>query len=287
VTTYCEKPHSTNIDLVPPKSKEVDYAQMSMWDLWKEENGLKKKKPISSSKDEDEKSPKYRHCSTKQRPYRTFHKLSWATMGYQYDWTARTYHDEDDRSPVPSDLEDLAKLFAATALLCLGSKSTSFVGSACIVNYYNTKSIMGGHRDDSEYAIDKPIVSFSAGRPAVFLLGGPTRDDDAIVPILVRPGDVMMMGGDCRLNYHAMARLLPLEAGSVRRLPSALHAESSGENTSRSGQKAVLLDNDNQVQSYAAEQIPDCELDALRCYLAEHRININLRQVYRDDGESG
>ena len=46
---------------------------------------------------------------------------------------------------------------------------------------------MGGHRDDLEVALDKPIVSWSMGRPAVFLLGGLNKEDaDRIFPILTR-----------------------------------------------------------------------------------------------------
>lgn len=240
VNTYCERPHSTNIDLVPPKAKEVDNPHESLWQLWKQEEGKQQ--------------------ATKK--YRCFQKLSWATLGYNYNWTLRQYQDRD-RSPVPEDLERLAKRFASTALHILGAKSTAFDGSAGIVNYYHAKSLMGGHRDDAEYAVDKPIVSFSMGRPAVFLLGGATREDTNIVAILVRPGDVMLMGGATRLNYHAMARLLPhdLPAPEVSRLPSP-------------EQQIDCLDE--------SAAVPEAEKAALRAYLLEHRININLRQVYPD-----
>ena len=40
VSEYCEPPHATNIDLVPPKAGiEENNINQSMWDLWKEENG--------------------------------------------------------------------------------------------------------------------------------------------------------------------------------------------------------------------------------------------------------
>lgn len=294
MTTYCEKPHSTNIDLIAPKPNEIDNGaggeQLMMWDIWKEENFVSKEKKsatAASSADTKEASLPQRKAK-KKRLYRSFQKLSWATMGYNYDWTARAYHD-GDRSPVPSDLEKLAKMFAATSLLYLGgrssdsessSASTQFTASACIVNYYNSKSIMGGHRDDSEFAIDKPIVSFSAGRPAVFLLGGPSRNDTPILPILVRPGDVMLMGGNTRLNYHAMARLLPAE---IARLPSSTR---SGEATSadvKDDRGEPQPGPDQQIQSFTAIQVPECEKGALRAYLAGHRVNINLRQVYPDE----
>eukprot|EP00957_Ditylum_brightwellii_P174320 13271547-Ditylum_brightwellii.AAC.1 len=66
---------------------------------------------------------------------------------------------------------------------------------------------MGGHRDDLEYDFSKPVISISLGLPSIFLLGGKDRNNYA-VPILVRPGDVMVLGGDCRLHYHGMARVV-------------------------------------------------------------------------------
>ena len=43
---------------------------------------------------------------------------------------------------------------------------------------------MGGHQDDLELTFDKPVVSISLGLPAIFLLGGATKNDTPI-PILV------------------------------------------------------------------------------------------------------
>jgi len=231
-------------------------------------------------------------------------------MGYNYDWTSRAYHDHD-RSPVPPDLESLARMFAATSLRYLhqlqqqekeapdeqAPLTTKFTGSACIVNFYNVKSMMGGHRDDSEFAVDKPIVSFSLGRPAVFLLGGPTRDDTPIVPILIRPGDVMLMGGSTRLNYHAMARLLPAsihnDIGHDEHVAST--TKTLSEDDPNNTQYYHLPRPNEKIRSFPAEgtgdekngavvdpAVPVHEVEPLHAFLAEHRININLRQVYHD-----
>ena len=75
---------------------------------------------------------------------------------------------------------------------------------------------MGGHRDDLEDkdAMDKPIVSISLGLPGIFVLGGAEKDefesDDQsstsphpVRALLLRPGDILVMGGPSRLNYHA------------------------------------------------------------------------------------
>ncbi|CAJ1936231.1 unnamed protein product [Cylindrotheca closterium] len=81
VTVFCESPHRTNIDLCPPKQSEFRNLDESMWELWK--------------KSEDEKegnigwkkgSKRRKLQQTSQKSYRSFKKLSWATMGYHYDW---------------------------------------------------------------------------------------------------------------------------------------------------------------------------------------------------------
>jgi alkylated DNA repair protein alkB family protein 1 len=243
VSDYCEAPHATNIDLVQPKTTELINNHTHMWELWNNDTNCN-----------DDANNKY---------YKCFEKLAWATMGYHYDWTARTY-PKDCFSLIPDDLVQLANVFAATALLHTSDndRNIEFYPSACIVNYYHSKSIMGGHCDDSEFALDKPIVSFSMGRPAVFLLGGPDKNDP-VVPIFMRPGDVMLMGGESRLNVHAMARLLPAKG-----LPPV---DPSRVATAK-----------QQIATLGNFEIPNDERDKVQLFLNKHRININLRQVFCD-----
>jgi hypothetical protein len=208
----------------------------------------------------------------------------------------------------------VSTLFARTAMLgtnsspsfspsdddSSSSKPLSFTPSACIVNYYNLKAQMGGHRDDLEEALDKPIVSLSVGLPAVFLLGGKTKEESPVLPILIRPGDVMCMGGDTRLNYHAMARLLP----SVVSLPEVsedittipreckvslatlLAAPSTAPSTATTHTKTAATSQQDdplpQCEPLAQSDIPERDRQALSKYLSSHRINVNVRQVYPD-----
>mmetsp|Transcript_19452 Transcript_19452/g.27496 ORF Transcript_19452/g.27496 Transcript_19452/m.27496 type:complete len:385 (+) Transcript_19452:158-1312(+) len=271
VSKYCERPHRTNIDLIPPREGiEENNSTESMWQLWKDENGFTD--PHAS--DLNEANHKVKRNNSSKKKYRSFKKLSWTTMGYHYDWTARAYH-EDAKSPVPPLLDNLAAMFAKTSFRVsdLPSPSRTFSGSACIVNYYSTKSIMGGHRDDLEFAMDKPVVSLSVGLPGIFLLGGNTKDDP-VVPILVRPGDVMMMGGDSRLYYHGMARVLPgdimIPALSAKVANDMqVQEDLSVKHTKRSDKNGRFV---SQVDDF----------NALEKYLRLHRININVRQVLQD-----
>jgi alkylated DNA repair protein alkB homolog 1 len=241
VTEFCEKPHVTNIDNVCIKPTEEDNAHQTMWSLWKE-NSVRK-------------------LSRKRKPYRCFEKLTWATTGWHYDWTARTYH-EGAKSPMPRILEDISRLFAETSFMVEKSLSHTFTGTASIVNYYNLKSTMGGHRDDLEFALDKPVISLSLGLPALFLLGGKSKDDNPVLPILVRPGDVMILGGESRLNYHGIVRILP--------------------STCELQEPEFVWEGIKLPVSIDTKEIQNEDLLQLQSFLTQHRININIRQVLPD-----
>lgn len=154
----------------------------------------------------------------------------------------------------------------------LSLEALHFVPEASIINYYNTKSQMGGHRDDLEMALDKPVVSLSMGLPAVFLLGGKTKEE-CVVPILLRPGDVMCLGGDARLKFHSMARVLPHTVP----LPGVKPSLCANENQ----RLAVESIKNDEGETEDLLNISDVDLQGLKEYLREHRININVRQVYR------
>jgi alkylated DNA repair protein alkB family protein 1 len=269
VRSYCEFPHVTNIHGVPPKPTEnVNHTSPSMWEIWKQEQEQQRQQQQSNGN-----QILKRTMNTNQNPYyRCFRKLSWATMGYHYDWTERAYR-EQNQSPMPDELVKLGQLFAHTAAVLSSADTSSqhhhlysYQPTACIVNYYDEKSVMGGHRDDLEQALNKPIVSISLGRPAIFLLGGKSLDEEPVLPILLRPGDVMILGGDCRLNYHSMARLLPAQLPTEDRMQRF------------DPRLQIQLKQLFGVQN--EQTVTGAEKELLHRFLSDHRININLRQVY-------
>ncbi|KAG7379373.1 Nucleic acid dioxygenase alkbh1 [Phytophthora pseudosyringae] len=170
-------------------------------------------------------------------------KLCWAASGYHYDWTARKYY-KDSFSPVPELLQELGDRCASACGMILAAE-------AVIVNYYKTKSSMGGHLDDVEYTMDHPVVSLSLGSRCVFLMGGHTKDEPPL-EILLRSGDIAIMGGASRTCFHGVARVLPT--------PFIVTGEEL----------------DALPQGDASRE----EYEAIRTYLGSQRININVRQVY-------
>lgn len=78
---------------------------------------------------------------------------------------------------------------------------------ACLVNFYGGKAKLGLHRDEDEEDYSAPILSVSLGNSAIFRVGGLKRRDPA-QRIELRSGDVLVMGGNSRLRYHGIDRVL-------------------------------------------------------------------------------
>jgi DNA oxidative demethylase len=86
---------------------------------------------------------------------------------------------------------------------------------ACLVNYYRAGARMGLHQDSDEAEFAAPVVSLSLGDTAVFRIGGPERGGPT-KSLRLASGDVLVMGGNSRLCYHGVDRIIP---GTSRLLP--------------------------------------------------------------------
>ena len=79
---------------------------------------------------------------------------------------------------------------------------------ACLINRYAPGTKLGMHVDADEQNTTAPVVSVSLGDDAWFRVGGRKRRDPT-TRILLRSGDVVVLGGDARLIYHGIDRILP------------------------------------------------------------------------------
>jgi alkylated DNA repair protein (DNA oxidative demethylase) len=77
---------------------------------------------------------------------------------------------------------------------------------ACLVNYYDAQARLGSHRDEDEEETKAPVISVSLGDAAVFHIGGLRRGDPG-QRLLLRSGDVFVLGGQARLAYHGIDRI--------------------------------------------------------------------------------
>jgi alkylated DNA repair protein (DNA oxidative demethylase) len=89
------------------------------------------------------------------------------------------------------------------------SELTGFIypPQACLVNHYAGRARLGLHRDEDEADFSAPILSVSLGDTAIFRIGGLKRRDPT-QSVELRSGDVLLMGGESRLRYHGIDRVL-------------------------------------------------------------------------------
>ena len=140
-------------------------------------------------------------------------KMSVGMLCLGKHWNGLTYKYEDRRSdfdglPVPAIPPELAALATAAA----ADARFEMHPDLCIMNYYTADAKLGVHRDKDErpetIAAGIPIVSVSLGDAARFVVGGLSRKDPTN-PMILRSGDVLVMGGPSRLRYHGVTRIQP------------------------------------------------------------------------------
>lgn len=138
-------------------------------------------------------------------------RLSWVTLGGQYNWSEREYPDQLPPE-FPRDIAGfLQTLFPET------------IAQAAIVNFYTPGDSMMMHRDVSEQT-DKGLVSLSIGCDALFMIapndyGKSTEEnnnkDDTTSPngkpyllLRLRSGDAIYMSQESRYAWHGVPKVL-------------------------------------------------------------------------------
>lgn len=211
--------------------------------------------------------------SHQKSPDNTFiNQLRWVHMGYHFDYNTVDYKLKKYHG-FPEDLALLTKTIAHVF------NYPNYVSETGIINYYPEGSTMGGHTDHYENELAQPLIGYTFGQSAIYLIGGQTRD---VKPeaIWVRSGDVMLMTGASRTAFHAVPRIMtkcmrtaPLDIGTCPLVgfDDDFGAEEScgcndGEHWWR-----------NEMKSSSWSEFGD--------YLSKTRININIRQVHKYQGD--
>jgi alkylated DNA repair protein (DNA oxidative demethylase) len=125
--------------------------------------------------------------------------LGWVTdkeRGYRYQAT----HPETGK-PWPAIPRKLLDLWAALA-------DDPHVPQACLINYYAGDAKMGLHQDRDEEDFTAPVLSVSLGDTGIFRVGGKSRKDPT-QKFELKSGDVFVLGGEERLSFHGIDRILP------------------------------------------------------------------------------
>lgn len=76
-----------------------------------------------------------------------------------------------------------------------------------LINWYTESSTLGLHQDKTEESL-APVVSFSLGDDCLFTIGGLSRKDKKR-NIILHSGDILVMGGEHRLVFHGVKKIIP------------------------------------------------------------------------------
>jgi alkylated DNA repair protein (DNA oxidative demethylase) len=79
---------------------------------------------------------------------------------------------------------------------------------ACLVNFYAADARMGLHQDKDEKDLAAPVVSLSLGDTGLVRVGGSKRGDPTR-SLRLASGDAVVLGGEGRLAFHGVDRILP------------------------------------------------------------------------------
>ena len=172
-------------------------------------------------------------------------KLRWITLGGQYDWNEKVYHDLDP-PPFPQDIADLMhSLFPNTK------------AEVAIVNIYTPGDTLSIHRDVSEEST-KGLISISIGCDCIFVVGLDSADGSTTknLAIRLRSGDALYMSGCSRFAWHGVPQVIQ---GTCPPWLSDWPA-----------QTATMTANGGVVAD---------KYEAWRDWMSNKRINLNIRQL--------
>jgi alkylated DNA repair protein (DNA oxidative demethylase) len=132
--------------------------------------------------------------------------LGWHWYPYRYSRT----RDDQDGSPVtafPEWLGDLGRE-AVAAAYDDPERARDYRPDIALINHYDAGAKMGLHRDGDEKSPD-PVVSLSIGAACVFRFGNTENRGRPWTDVELHSGDLIVFGGESRLAYHGVPKLLP------------------------------------------------------------------------------
>ena len=129
-----------------------------------------------------------------------------------YGWIAdRTGYRYSSRDPLRSEPWPALPpiLLAVAQALAVRAGYANYTPDACLINSYRPGAKMGYHQDRDEAALDHPVVSLSLGMSARFVVKPGSARTGKAQSFELHEGDGLVLGGQARLAYHGISRILP------------------------------------------------------------------------------
>lgn len=118
--------------------------------------------------------------------------------GYRYETHHPTTHAHFP--PIPDIIRDIS-IDVVESLGYMINPQTA------LINWYAEDGTLGLHQDKTEESL-APVVSFSLGDDCVFTIGGLKRTGKKR-NITLHSGDILVMGGEDRLIFHGVKKIIP------------------------------------------------------------------------------
>ncbi len=130
--------------------------------------------------------------------------LGWHWQPYRYTREATNVNGERVL-PMPDWLVALGQ----EAMRAVGDQTwPTYEPDTALVNYYGDTAKMGMHQDKDERS-PAAVVSLSVGDSCLFRFGNTENRNRPYVDLELASGDLFVFGGQARLAYHGVTRILP------------------------------------------------------------------------------
>lgn len=136
---------------------------------------------------------------------------SWGKAGWFGEFGKYSYLEKHKNGkPFPEIPRFIEQIMMNAALKCFGyDELFKFQIETVLMNWYPPKTgKLGKHQDVTEDDRKYPIVTISLGDSCIFNIGSTDYEDPGI-DIELKSGDVFVMGGESRLAYHEVKKVLP------------------------------------------------------------------------------
>ena len=132
--------------------------------------------------------------------------LGWHWFPYGY---SRTVVDGDGRTvaPFPEALGEFGRRAVTDAYQDPGA-TNGYRPDVALINWYGPAARMGMHVDRDERS-SAPVVSLSLGETCIFRFGNTSARNRPWADVELESGDLFVFGGESRLAYHGVPKLIP------------------------------------------------------------------------------
>lgn len=131
------------------------------------------------------------------------------TSAGAYGWISdrKGYRYEEYHPSTQQHFPRIPQIIQELSIDVVESLGETLIPQSALINWYTEASTLGLHQDKTEES-QAPVVSFSIGDDCLFTIGGLKRADKKR-NITLHSGDILVMGGEHRLVFHGVKKIIP------------------------------------------------------------------------------